>query len=94
LVGWGIRLYNKAMPILAIANSSITLSSLSLVVTILTAAATGIVFLVVRVFNLGKVSNRLEVVEKDIKAVKREVKEIRGDVNARIDEVLQLLAAR
>lgn len=58
------------------------------------AVASGLSYLIVHIFQLGKVANRLESVESDIKAVKKDVSGARKDLTVRIDEILKILATK
>jgi hypothetical protein len=75
-------------------NTGITLADVGIIATVAVTVTTAISFLVIRIFNLGKVSHRLETVERDIKSVKKDVGAARKDLTARIDNVLKSLALK
>lgn len=67
---------------------------IGVITTIVAAIVGAAVFIVIRIFKLGKVAQRLQEVEAGIKEVKGDVKKSNKDLTTRIDDLMKMLAQK
>jgi len=82
---------NNAMPP---ATNSINWTEVGIIVGIIGALLSVLAFIVSKIFNLGKISNRLQTVESDTKDIKKDIKELGRDLTKRMDEIMSLSARK
>jgi hypothetical protein len=75
-------------------STGINWSDIGVITAIVVALVTAAAFAVTRIFKLGKVAQRLETLEKDVKAVKKDIGATGSAITKRIDDLHTMLAQR
>ena len=70
------------------------IETIGIITAIVVTVATGASFVISRVYKLGKVSNRLDTLSKDMADIKTEIKDSSRDITKRIDDLIMAYSQR